>query len=264
MLTVGSLAMDTQTVPDQGTGRRRFLWIAATVFAAMLVVGLVAHFLRENIDNTAPIWRGISGLAGLLYADGEGNLWAWASGLLLAGIGTSLAVVGFAARHELHRGAPYFALGALALVLSADEIAQLHEKFARFDFDTDFTFAWLSVGVPVAIVVGLIVLWIARRIDRQLRRRLIVAGIIFLLGAIGFEALGGLVIRGQLDELARTSLPYHLLVGIEEGLEVTGALLALAAALSALTIERTAAGILVRIRFGRVGNDALKCAPVAP
>ncbi|TFD73452.1 hypothetical protein [Cryobacterium gelidum] len=256
--------MDNQTVLAQGTGRRRVLWVAATAFAAMLVVGLVAHFLRENIDSTAPTWRGLSGLAGLLYADGEANLWAWASGLLLAGIGVSLAAVGFAARNERHRSAPYFVLAALALMLSADEIAQLHEKLARFDFDTDFTFAWLSVGVPVAIVVGLIVLWIARRIDRQLRRRLIVAGTFFLLGAVGFEAIGGIVIRGQLDDLARTSLPYHLLVGIEEGLEVTGALLALAAALSALTVERTTAGILVRTRFGREANTALKCTTVYP
>ena len=63
--------------------------------------------------------------------------------------------VGFATQNERHRGAPYFVLAALALMLSADQIAQLQEKLARFDFDTDFTFAWLSVGVPVAVVVGL-------------------------------------------------------------------------------------------------------------
>ena len=85
-----------------------------------------------------------------------------------------------------------------------------------------------------------------------------------MLGAVGFEAIGGIVIRGQLDSLARTSLPYHPLVGIEEGLEVTGALLVLAAALSALTVERTTAGILVRTRVGPVGNDALERTTVSP
>lgn len=256
--------MDVPTGLIQGTGRRRFLWIAASILAVMLVGGLVSHYLRANIAVSTPGWRGLSALASLLYADGEANLWAWASGLLLAGIGLCLAAVGFAARNETERGAPYFILAAIAVELSADEIAQLHEKLARFDLGTRITFAWLTVGVPLAIVAGLLVLWVARKIDRELRRRLIVAGIIYLLGAVGFEAIGGIVVGGQLDDLSRASLPYHLLVGIEEGLEVAGALLALRAGLSGLIVERTAAGILVRTRFGRAGNDATNRATAAP
>ena len=248
--------MDISTVRSYGTGQRRFLWVVAIVFALMLLGGVVSHYLRENIDITTPGWPVLSALASLLYADGEGNLWSWASGLLLASIAFCLVAVGFAARNEAKRGAPYFILAAIALELSADEIAQLHEQLARFDLGTGFTFAWLTVGVPVAIVAGLLMLWVARLIDRQLRRRLIVAGAIYLLGAVGFEAIGGIVVGGRVDDLSRGSLPYHLLVGIEEGLEVTGALLALTAALSALTIERTVAGILVRARSAKTSNTA--------
>lgn len=256
--------MDIPTGLIHGTGRRRFLWIAAFIFAVILVGGLVAHYLRENIDITTPGWRGLSALSTLLYADGEANLWAWASGLLLAGIALCLAAVGLAARHEGEISAPYFVLAVVAVELSADEIAQLHEKLARFDPGSRFTFAWLTVGVPLAIMGGLILLWIARRIERRLRLGLILAGAIYLLGAVGFEAIGGIVVGGRLDDLSRASLPYHLLVGIEEGLEVTGALLALFAALSALTVERTAAGILVRTRFGRAGDDVTNRPSTSP
>ncbi|MDJ0377938.1 hypothetical protein [Cryobacterium sp. PH31-L1] len=241
--------MDIQTVAVQGTARRRFLWTVALVCAVMLLTGVVSHYLRENLDSTTPGWPALSSAASLLYADGEANLWAWASGLLLAGIGLALASVGFTARTEGASGAPYFVLAAVAVELSADEIAQLHEKLARFDLGNRFTFAWLTVGVPLAIVVGLIVLWIARGIDRRLRRRLIVAGVTYLMGAVGFEALGGIVVGGHLDDLSRASLSYHLLVGVEEGLEVTGALLALAAALFALSVERSTAGLVLRTGF---------------
>ncbi|TFD62771.1 hypothetical protein E3T39_02235 [Cryobacterium suzukii] len=256
--------MDITRDTFPGTSRRRLLWVTAIGFTVMLVVGFVAHYLRANLERTTPGWDVLSALASLIYADGEANLWAWASGLLLAAIGLSLAAVGFAVRNESASGVPYFLLAAVAVALSADEIAQLHEKLARFDLGGRFTFAWLTVGVPLAVIVGLIVLWIAKRINRQLRRRLVVAGIIFLLGAVGFEAIGGIVVGGQANDLARASLPYHVMVAFEEGLEVTGAFLALAAALSALSIERTADGILIRTRFARTGDKATKRALASP
>ncbi|MDJ0350512.1 hypothetical protein [Cryobacterium sp. PH29-G1] len=212
---------------------------------------MILHYLRENVDSSVPGWPLLSGTASLLYADGEANLWAWISGLLLASVGVVLCIVGAAAHNEGSTGTPYFLLGAVAVEMSADEIAQLHEKLARFNPGQTFTFSWLTLGVPLAIVAGIIVLWIARHIDLNLRRRLIVAGIIYLLGAVGVEAISGVAVGGHQDDLARASLEYHVLLGIEEGLEVTGALLALAAALYALSIERTAAGILVRTRSGR-------------
>ncbi|TFB76429.1 hypothetical protein E3O06_03485 [Cryobacterium glaciale] len=224
----------------------------------MLIAGLVFHYLRENIDREAPGWRILSGLGSLLYADAEANLWAWSSGLLLASIGLTLSVIGFATRNDAERGAAYFILAAITLLMSADEVAQLHEKLARFDLGTGLTFAWLSVGVPLAVVIGLTVLWISRRIDRRLRRRLIVAGLLYLLGAVGFETLGGLAVGGHVDDTDRASLPYHLLLGLEEGLEATGAIMALAAALSVLTFERTASGILVRTALGRASENAMR------
>ena len=138
-LVVRSLPMDITTDTIPGTSRRRLLWIAAIGFTLMLVVGFVAHYLRANLDSTTPGWDALSALASLIYADGEANLWAWASGLLLAAIGLSLAAIGFAVRNERASSVPYFLLAAVAVVLSADEIAQLHEELARFDLGSRFT-----------------------------------------------------------------------------------------------------------------------------
>ena len=250
--------MSDATAAAYGQGRRRLLAGTAAVFGLTLFAGLVFHYLRENIDREARAWRLLSGLGSLLYADGEANLWAWGSALLLVGIGLTLCVVGFATRIDGVRGTAYFILAAITLLMSADEVAQLHEKLALFDLGTGLTFAWLSVGVPLAVVMGLTVLWISRHIDRQLRRRLIIAGFLYLLGAVGFESLGGMVVGGRVDDADRASLPYHLLLGLEEGFETTGAIVALAAALAVLTVERTASGFLVRTTFGRSSEHALR------
>ncbi len=70
-----------------------------------------------------------------------------------------------------------------------------------------------------------------------------VAGALFLLGAVVVEAISGLVV-----EYHGYESPFYLVVNtVEEALEIAGTLLALRAVLSAMHVERGPQGPTVRL-----------------
>lgn len=224
----------------------RLIGVLAAGAALMLVVGVVFSYATVSLpagDSTSRLFRGV---AGLLYADGEANLWAWSSALLLAGLALVFAVKALTVREA--SPLPFFALAVVALGMSADEAAMLHERLARANLGVGWTFSWLALGIPLALGVGLVVLRLARGIDPMLRRRLILAGFVFLLGAIGVETLGGAVAMSEQTSAVspQASLLYHLAVAVEEGLEVAGTLMALGATLSTLDLRVDRRELVVR------------------
>lgn len=182
-------------------------------------------------------------------------MWTWYSVLLLAAVSAAFALLAFIRRSTGQGFVPYLWFAIVAGFMSIDEATLFHEKFAiaarLMGLSLPFTFTWLVIGIPFAIVAGFILLAIARRIDALLRRRLIVAGAVFLVGAVGFEMLGGIIVSLS-DNLALpgTRLLYQFTAMIEEGLEVAGALIALWATLAALDIRWTGRSLVVQDSTG--------------
>ncbi len=241
----------------------RLVLVIAAVMVLVLVGGILVESVRARGVEEAPgavqilVWRG----ARLLYADAEANLWAWLSSITLA-----LLAVTFAVSALVRRGAgqPWRAmvfLSAVALLLSADEGAMLHETLNEIgtritDALGEFN-AWLVPGVVLVVVAGAVLLRVARGLDRRLRWRLVLAGGVFLAGALGMEAVGAafaLSYPGP-DNPWETGT-YRLLVGVEEGLEGLGALMALRAALATVTVRWGAGGLSVTPRAGGATIDA--------
>lgn len=131
---------------------------------------------------------------------------AWSVALLLAGAWAAARL----AREQV-RG--WWLLAALLLARAADEA--LH-------------FAWVVPGALASAVAALLLLRSLHGVPALVRRRLAVAAVVYLGGALLVEALSGLV----LDTVGR-SLVYALCNGLEEGLEMTGACLLLGALLLA-------------------------------
>lgn len=116
----------------------------------------------------------------------------------------------------------WLVVGAVALFLSIDEATRLHERTAVLVTHNPFpTFAWLVVGIPSA--AGLVVvLWLATRsLPSSLKRGLGTALAIYLVGALGFEALSGYFWR---QERPRVS---DLFGTIEEVFEMGACILAI-------------------------------------
>lgn len=217
----------------------------------MLVVGVAAQMLVALADLPGYARAFAGQLSRLFYAGAEYTAWAWYTAVLIAAVGVTLAVL--AALH--HRAGapaqPYAVLAAVALLLSVDETAQLHESLSTWTRALGVerlpTVDWLLVGIPIAVFVGIMLLIVARRIDAQLRRGLIIGGAVFLFGAIVLEGVGGLVMRaGSGDPVVE--FWYQVLLAVEEGVELAGVLIALAACLAAIEWRGVGANVEVRVR----------------
>lgn len=244
--------------PARGAVRTQRLvgWLAL-VLAVLAVAGVLVSWLRLQLpDDARPVVRfALDQLTRLLYVDAEANAWAWASSTVLALLAAALAVSAAAHRGAGLRWRSLVVLGAVALLLSADEAAMLHETLNEVgvrvtDVLGPFN-AWLLPGVVVVLAAGVALLRVARGLDPWLRRRLVVAGAVFLAGAIGMEAVGAAF--ALTDDAANPweSGTYHVLVGVEEGLEAAGALIALRAVLATFEVRVARGGVHVTPR-GRV------------
>lgn len=94
-------------------------------------------------------------------------------------------------------------VAAVTLFLSLDEATQLHERTADLVTHNPLpTYTWVIAGIPLAMLLVL-VLWAATRtLPSVLRRRLAIALGVYLVGALGFEALSGVAWRAKRPNLA--------------------------------------------------------------
>lgn len=179
-------------------------------------------------------------VADLFHPDLEGNIWAWYSAMVSLALGTVFGLHAVARRATGHAWVPYVVLAVTAVYLSADEAAHLHEELRHLAPEGLSRLGWVALGLPLAAVAGAVLLVVARALDSTLRRRLIVAGVVFLAGAAGMELVA-------YATRAREEIPglYLAMMAVEEGMELAGALIALWAALAALLFRAGPAGLLV-------------------
>lgn len=126
----------------------------------------------------------------------EQNFPTFYSALALLFCAALLAIVG-AARRKAHREYAFHwgALAAIFAFLSADEMLEIHEVLivpVREALHTGgmLRFAWvIPYGVLVAVFV-LAYLKFLRDLPAKTRRRFVVAGALYVLGALGMELLG--------------------------------------------------------------------------
>jgi hypothetical protein len=150
-----------------------------------------------------------------------------------------LAVIAAAAKNAGERGYLYWAgLSAIFLYLSADEGAEIHERFlplGRLMLNTiglsptgALARAWVVPAVLVTLIFVLVYLRFLFGLQSRTRRLFFAAGIIFLGGAVGVEMLTGLYLNtyggaqsvALLQSAIRIMLPH-----MEELLEMLGVVL---------------------------------------
>ena len=136
-----------------------------------------------------------------LNLDDENNLPAWysSSALLLSAI--LLAVIGLANKRE---GNPYtrewFGLAAIFLYLSLDEAASFHEEMgaslrpmlkAAGYFHGFLRYSWVIPGAMFVLIVALTYLRFLAALPVKTRALFLIAGSLYVGGALGIEMLGG-------------------------------------------------------------------------
>lgn len=188
------------------TAVRRALVLATTLFC---LAGLAAELLRHlgELDHPAlSLWS-------LSY---EGNMPSWYASLLPLICAGLLAWISAGEASDR----PHWRALAIGFVyISIDEAVSLHELLGEL-FDTEglLHFGWVIPAAVIVLVVGLAFVGFLRRLDRPTARRFVLAGAIYVTGAVLFELpLGWWTERHGAD-----SPGYALIDWCEETLEFTG------------------------------------------
>lgn len=189
--------------------RRRLLWAVAVVSG----LGLAAETWATRSHDAV-----IEALLPKLSLSYEANVPTWfSSSLLLACAVAAWAIPG---RH-------WKLIGGLAAYMSLDEAAELHENLGGH-FSSVIYFDWV---IPAALIVAAVVIAFVpfiRTLDPRTRWRLIMAGAIYVGGALVMELpLGWWTQAHGMDTFG-----YALIDWVEETMEMVGATLAFAALLA--------------------------------
>lgn len=208
--------------------------LAVAVNVASVTLRLIALPLVQARDAAgAPAldepFAGFTLLLGQVDADGEANLAAWFSSLLLLLVALTSAGIWLTARRE---GTPWrwhwLGLGLLFGYVSLDEVAQIHELAIPLmaqvvEARGVLTFAWVVLAAPLVLVLAVLFLPFLVKVGHRTGLLLAVAGTVFVSGALGLELLGGWVF----DTVGPVSASYVWVTTVEELLENLGATLAL-------------------------------------
>lgn len=192
---------------------------AIAVILCVLSLGFNAYEWHLDVDNT--YWT--NQLTEFFSVTHEANLPTWFSSLLLllaAMLGGTIALAG---RDQQKM---WGALSLVVLYLAVDETAVIHEMFTTplresLGLGGPLYFSWVVIGLPLALLVGLLFMRFVLRLPASTRNAVIAAGIVYLTGAIVVEAIAA----NQWEADGGTSLRYAAISTFEEMLEMLGAIL---------------------------------------
>jgi hypothetical protein len=231
-------------VPLAGLQRLLFVnW--AVIVAASYTVELLRHGLK--IDNPGRWYAMLS----LSY---ERNVPTWYSACVLL---LCAAVLGcIACQQRRVPGRPVFPWALLAVCftyISLDESASFHERLNapmsdRFGLGGVFFYGWIIPAMGVLLVLGLVLFKFVWQLPRLTRRRFILAGVLYVGGAMGVEMpLGYYVHLTDKDD----DLIYALIDGVEESMELLGSTLFLLALLKHVKAENAPGEVISATATGR-------------
>lgn len=219
----------------------RALITASVVFAVLSVAVRVAQWRWPELVP--------DGAVRLFDLDGEQNLPTLYSVVLLA-LGAWLA--GVVARVHGRTGRPdrryWDGLALIFAALAFDEYVQVHEKAidpVRSLLGIEgglLYFAWVVPAIVLLAAFGLVYLRFLLQLPAVTRNRLVVAGVIYVGGALGMELFGGALIAAHGVETGT----YLVIMHLEELMEMVGASLFVAALLHHLA-EAAPQGWWVRV-----------------
>lgn len=198
----------------------------------VVVAGLVVAHLLGVVSTYVFHHEYVMGFVPLFNLDREGNIPTWFSSMLLLTCAATMAVIGRARRAEGDRTAwRWSGLAALFLFLALDEAAALHEKLSHemsaLQLSGFLKFAWVTVYVPFAAVVGVVYWRFLFSLPRRTALQFILAGALYVGGAAGTEMLAAPVAEAN----GIYNLQFALLSTVEETLEMCGVVVLLHALL---------------------------------
>ena len=186
----------------------RLLVIVAALLAFFHVVAMVAYY-RGFLGSDD--WIHIA----FFDLDEEEAFGTWFSTMLLMLASLLLAVQAHICKTESNRWVSWWlALSVGFLILSIDEVVAFHEYVNTVVEDT----RWTTFAVGLVLIVGLAYLPFLRALPPRSRTLFIVAGVLYIGGAVGVER----ATDWYDDQELLDTLGYNLWTAVEEVLEISG------------------------------------------
>jgi hypothetical protein len=194
--------------------RRAVLAAVAIVSGAMIGAGILRFGLgHDSLFGFAPKFNPFI----------ESSIHTWLSSALLLLCGLMLILIGLAKRREASPFAwHWITLGVGFLLLSLDETAMIHEMaggwFDKISGKAGPDQFWALLAAPLGLVLLFSYWRFIMHLPSDFRRSLFVAAACFVGGALGMEAIAGLVIVEWHPQ------PVHMysMATVEESLELFG------------------------------------------
>src|SRR5918998_899144 len=213
---------------------KKIAWILILTVLFITVSSLAARFIMY-------MWgaEGFLKPVTLFDVGAESNIPTWYSSFTLLLCSVLLAMITLAKkwrgdRYTLHWGV----LSAIFLLLSIDEVASLHEatgqelqllvhELTGFTPGGIVSFFWVVPGSVFVLVVLLAYLGFVAHLPRDTRRLFVLAGALFVFGALGLEMLSAQVVSSYgLENWENVGGMPKIVVGlqtsVEEMLEMLG------------------------------------------
>jgi hypothetical protein len=195
-------------------------------FNGVAITAFVVVLLGYAREIAIALGTPVTAVGGRLFnLNGEHNLPAWFSALLLLSIGIAMLLAAFREFH-LRMGTAWgwLPLGLGFVYLAVDEKVGYHEKFNDIlpAMDGVFYHSWVLFAIPALIVVGLVFIPFLRHLPRGTSTRLFIAGLVYVAGCVGVEMIGSLI-----RSMGAPPTLYAAAYCVEETLEIVGAVLAL-------------------------------------
>ena len=153
----------------------------------------------------------------------EQNLPTWFSSSLLLACAVAAAAI---ARDRPPRAGHWWFISGLAAYMSLDEAAELHEHLGgHLDTSGLLYFDWVIPAAAIVTVLVIAFLPFLRLLHPATRTRLVVAGAIYVGGALVME----LPLGWWTEQHGTDTLGYALIDTAEESMEMVGSILALSA-----------------------------------
>lgn len=217
--------------------------VLAVATALVSVAGLAVEVLRSTYR-----WKARSAGVSLFSLSHEQNVPTFYTAVLLLLASSLSALLAAHARGRDRRDA--LAWGGLAagfFYISVDEVLELHEQWGRsFHLGGVLHFGWVIPAAGVLVVLAALYARFLLRAPPRTRRRLLLAGGIYVFGAVVME----LPLGYWAEKEGEKTLGYALIDWAEETMEMVGIALFVLLALDLLA----AAG--VTLRFGGGGPAA--------
>lgn len=228
--------MDVQPIP---VGRRFFFTMLGIATGISLISIVFSFFDPEQVTLKIIFF--------LFNTESENNIPTWFSAGLWLFLGIAVLLV--RAHTERYR-ASWLVFAVVAMLASLDEFSRLHERLekigrrlaAALSLEDVLHWAWVLVGLIIVVFVAVTLTPLVFRLPKTIRNGILLSGFIFVLGAVGFETLGGLARKYEMP------IVYILLQHTEELLEMTGVSLAVASVLEMLEFRRTEEGFETSFR----------------